>query len=450
MKSIIDKSWVIDLMYVLNHSKDRQWFKRESWRIMNLTQPLPSPLGLHPAVYDALMQYAPVSWHAVVLELPHIATDGVRVAYTRNDEHGEQNRQTVTTVGKYLKRHFPNLRDDVIRDLVALHSVPQSHFKLLDESTDQFISYLKRSADSCMNKDHFKVHPYHVYAPELGWRLAVRLDDDGDVLGRALVNVKENAFVRSYSKNRGWGADVELESWLKNQGIDHLDNWRGCRLKLIKVDNQYVAPYLDGDVRTGDLNCGFMEICEHGEYEMDNVSGFATLVDSAECEDCNEYCDEDEMNRTYCGRSICQSCADRNYVWSEYSENYVHEDNAVYVDAAEEYMHEDDVGNAGYVYIESRSEWHNESDCVMCESDGNWYHQDDLIEHEIMMVDAGSREGEYWDADDVIVTRDGQIFHNDDLGDLVVCITIGSAKGEFADVDETETLEDNHIALIGE
>ena len=67
-----------------------------------------------------------------------------------------------------------------------------------------------------------------------------------------------------------------------------------------------------------------------------------------------------------------------------------------------------------------------------------------------MLVDAGSHEGEYWFADDVIVTRDGQIFHNDDLGDLVVCITIGSNKGEFADVDDTETLEDNHIALIGE
>ncbi len=113
-------------------------------------------------------------------------------------------------------------------------------------------------------------------------------------------------------------------------------------------------------------------------------------------------------------------------------------------------MHEDDVGNAGYVYIESRSEWHHESNCVMCESDGNWYHEDDLVENEIMMVDAGSHEGEYWDAADVIVTRDGQTFHNDDLGDLVVCITIGSAKGEYVDVDDTETLEDNHIQLIGE
>ena len=135
MKSYIDREWIVSLTNVLITSRD--WYRRESWRIINLTQPLPSPLGLHPAVYDALLQYSPISWHAVVLELPHIATDGVRVAYTRNDEHGEQNRQTVTTVGKYLKRHFPDLRDDVIRDLVALHSVPQSHFKLLDESTDQ-------------------------------------------------------------------------------------------------------------------------------------------------------------------------------------------------------------------------------------------------------------------------------------------------------------------------
>ena len=61
-------------------------------------------------------------------------------------------------------------------------------------------------------------------------------------------------------------------------------------------------------------------------------------------------------------------------------------------------------------------------------------------------MDSGSHEGEYWALDDIIVTRDGEIYHNDDSGDLIVCITFGKDKGEFVDIDETTEIE-NHILL---
>ena len=117
MNSIIDREWMVSFINVI--SRSRKWYMREYLRIDATPQNCNNELGIHPVVYQALLTHQPTVWHQVMLELPHVATDGVRVAYTRDDAHGEQDRQTVTSVGKYIKRHWSYLRDDVIRDLVA-------------------------------------------------------------------------------------------------------------------------------------------------------------------------------------------------------------------------------------------------------------------------------------------------------------------------------------------
>ena len=447
MKSIIDREWMVSFINVI--SRSRKWYMREYLRIDTTPQNYNNDLGIHPVVYQALLTHQPTSWHQVMLELPHIATDGVRVAYTRDDSHGEQDRQTVTSVGKYIKRHWSYLRDDVIRDLVALYSPSNYEYKILDESTDQFISYLKRSAESCMNKDSFTIHPYHVYCPSLGWKFAVRLDENGDVLGRALVN--DGEFVRSYSKNRGWGADVELEAWLLSERYRRGDSWEGKTLKLIQHGKNYVAPYIDGCIRTGDVKLlsNVIRICENGDYELDNVSGFAREIEACECADCEDHFDEDDLVTTYDGNRICEDCAGNNYVWSNYSENFVHNDNSVYVEANNGYLHEDDVGNAGYIYIESCGEYVHQDNCIYCESNNEWYHEDDIDKYNIVMVEDGSHENEYWFKDDTVTTRDGVVYQIGDIGDLVVVITWGDDAGEFAEISEVTKTENGYILNEG-
>jgi hypothetical protein len=83
---------------------------------------------MHPAVIKALeSDHRPYDWHLLTLEWPHVSeSDSTRLAYTRDDRAGEADRQTVTTVGKYLTRHFPDMPDHEVRNLVALYAAGES------------------------------------------------------------------------------------------------------------------------------------------------------------------------------------------------------------------------------------------------------------------------------------------------------------------------------------
>ena len=91
----------------------RAWFKL----IYNKYQ-------LHPAIEKVIegYNYRPNDWQQLLLEWPHRSeTDSNRIAYTQNERKGEANIQTVTTLGKYLQRHF-TMPDHEIRDVVALYT----------------------------------------------------------------------------------------------------------------------------------------------------------------------------------------------------------------------------------------------------------------------------------------------------------------------------------------
>ena len=87
--------------------------------------------SLHPAVVKALNSgLVPDDWKLLTLEWPHVSeTDESRLAYTRDERGGLENRQVITAVGKYLRRHFPSASDHAIRDLVALYGGGDSQFK---------------------------------------------------------------------------------------------------------------------------------------------------------------------------------------------------------------------------------------------------------------------------------------------------------------------------------
>lgn len=51
---------------------------------------------LHPVVKTLLKQHRPADWQQLLLEWPHISeTDQSRLAYTRDEKHGEADRQTI-------------------------------------------------------------------------------------------------------------------------------------------------------------------------------------------------------------------------------------------------------------------------------------------------------------------------------------------------------------------
>ena len=94
----IDQNYNPDLMRevfdsarsIVRYQTDRQWFYH-----------ITSRFQLHRAVYDAMRHARPRDWQQLLLEWPHVAeTDAARLAYTRDERAGRDDKQTVTSVGK--------------------------------------------------------------------------------------------------------------------------------------------------------------------------------------------------------------------------------------------------------------------------------------------------------------------------------------------------------------
>ena len=397
------------------HKDIRIWHVREQGRY-----------SMHPIIKKAVMLAPPADWHQLVLEWPHISvsSDTSKIAYTRSEQHGIDDRQTATTVGKYITRNFPTLKDHEVRDLCGMYGA--STFKI-SHSMEEMIDLLQRGPKSCMVFDDDddddmadEGHPYRVYDPALGWGLAVRIMGFS-IDGRALVNENSKTFVRSYRRNENGysSADEELQSWLNDQGYRHVGGWQlGTRLKYIPF-RKYgqdipTAPYIDGQHRNVrvDEYSGTMVIDDNGGWCCDNTNGEPTEQNACVCPDCNDRVSEDEMNSTYDGNgdSVCNSCLENDYYYVHGRngyEYYVHRndmvetiegdyfhddylsDNNIVELADGEYTHEDNavcIGDAWYcaddediVYCEDTEDYAHRDDVWQCFVTNKWYASDDPV-----------------------------------------------------------------------
>ena len=361
----------------------RSWFHRET---NNHT--------LHPAINALLDQwrvnpnnllYYLTDWREMLLEWPHVAqSDPTRLAYTRDDRSGNDNRQTLTSLGKYLKRHCPDAPDHVIRDFVAQHDPAAGMIKLV-HTMDEMIDAVQTGPTSCMQGEKFDDwdhHPYEVYDPEYGWHMAVRVVND-QIMGRCLLNETDEVkcFVRSYRRTEGYShADEGIEAWLKEQGYAKYTSWPdGLKLRKLYNDDNLIMPYLDGDTKRVDEYDNFFRINEDGEYEADNSNGYlggATHRESCDC--CGDTYDEDDL--TYVGyhddQRVCSGCLDSSYRYvygRGGNQYYIHEDYAIWCESNEEYYDEDYLDYHDIVWVEDESGYYKAEDCWYSDARGNWF-----------------------------------------------------------------------------
>lgn len=301
---------------------------------------------------------------AVLLEHPHVAeTDDTRLAYTRNPKDGEDflinghKRQTLTSVTKYLKRHYPSLKGHEIFSL----SKQSEEFKILTD-IKEIIHAVEVGPSSCMkstlsvcqhkwkmtgqrhilmewlkdpssDEPDWYLHPYSVYNYP-GWSLAIHkgpspVDGTYQIIGRALVYKK--VFVRSFLQNAdptGYSfADTALESWLDSQGIEKQGYWDdGTPLRHIETNDGPLLPYIDGDSNYVEVRGNRLYIREGGcvgYYKADSTNGTGDEVEDdqleaiANCTDCGDtiYDGEDYSRvRNDYNTHICSSCLN-NYTW---------------------------------------------------------------------------------------------------------------------------------------
>ena len=395
---------------VVFHS--RRWHRREQAE---------TDFEYHAAVRAAIVVCRPADWHLLLLEWPHVADDDrAQIAYTRDERKGEENRQTMTSIGKYLRRHFPTMSDHVLRDIVALHTPSTVVFKFV-HTTPEMLHAIDTGPYSCMCSRYsgggndrwthpqsvtYGHHPYEVYDPELGWHMAIAMEGS-DITGRALCI--GNVYVRTYKAcgEHGSSTDERLDAWLQAQGYRKQSSWDLDTLfKHIPLQRRYfVAPYIDGYKYHVVIDGAHLRLVEPDDlddgdeyYECRNTSGTPTQEkvheNTVQCEDCDEWIDEDDARTVGVSedRCVCGDCRENNYTWAytyRGRERYVPSDNVVYVSdnyydtdhlsensivelANGDYAHQDDA-----CYVERLDEWHLLDDCVHCEHSSEYELSDD-------------------------------------------------------------------------
>lgn len=314
--------------------------------------------SLHPVV-ERMLAHEPANVMALAHEWPHISeTDVTRLAYTRSPADGAADRQLITSIGKYLARHWPNVSDHLRRDaqalftpdnMVLVHTIPEiiegielgPHSCMCSASgsiqfgPDENQKMVEWMSDKSNEEPNWDLHPYYSYDPTLGWHMALRRDSTGKIQGRAMCFKKD--FVRTY--RRGDNADQYshtdevLAAWLMEQGYKHIKSWvKGtplrCRTDIPGWTGTPQCPYIDGEVQrireTDDENIFVVDAS--GKWDAGCTGGFADSdgcgddddddESYVECACCGNDRHESRMNRV--GRNedvrVCDNCLQDNYV----------------------------------------------------------------------------------------------------------------------------------------
>lgn len=442
---------------------------------------------LHPSVAKMVEGYRPADVARLALEWAHISsTDELRIAYTRNATDGENNRQLVTSIGKYLSRHWPHVPDHIRRDAQALYTPDQ---RLLVHTTPEMVYTVEEGPRSCMASAHASIlwdagdrmrmlawldnpqecpeptwsqHPYFAYAPEEGWSMAQRwasVDGKRRLDGRALIYkgpataAPVGVFVRTYARNKsdpvsGWSeTDFALHTWLEAQGYSKCDAWPEdavLRTRILDMNpedgtpTRIYAPYVDGERRTLStlaLRPGYSKITEEPSDEPGHFNAAYTtgIVYVNGERDSDDY-DEDHFT--------CECCDGR-----------FHDDEHNRVDRDEETMVCTGCMNYEYTEVRGAVRWGNTSRCGY-----HTYHipNDDAVEvyrpgHSNYYIDSDHApdcavqldDGDYADSDDVVYLHDaGYVLHD-------VLAHVALEEGDYALREDACEIDDKFY-LIGD
>jgi hypothetical protein len=385
----------------------------------------------HPIIADILdAGIAPRDLPALVGEFPHVSReDKNAIAYCQTEEKARRGVYTRAKMGRFIARHFPALGDDGVRSYVSQWQTRNSVEFV--STVGGIIHAAQNGPHSCMSYDKWDIHPYSVYDPALGWKMAIRRDDSGQIVGRALIYQK--VFVRTYLwAGRGTYAasgDDVLRDYLIAQGYSFESGWpTGTRIARIEGNGGLVCPYIDG-CNDGVSDRGtYLALALRGEYDGATQTGCIADDDDDDddddedyftCEDCNDRERLDESWSAHGGSMmVCNHCAQHSGRWryveirtghrNQYTEEtlmpasechcvngeWFHEDNmpedvvcldsgdyvsiddAIYIESWNEYVHVDRCTGDDAEFVQPADEpgeWWERSECRFCEYDEAWY-----------------------------------------------------------------------------
>lgn len=413
------KDYLMEILGCYNGTIERNGHPYKSWHAF-----LQAKFTLHPSVVRMADTYRPKDYVQLALEFPHVSEkDSTRLAYTRSDADGANDRQLVTSIGKFLSRHWPHVEDHLRRDAQAAYS---PDLLMIYNTTPEMIRAIEEGPRSCMASVYGSIpfdrhdreamqkwfadksspepdwskHPYSCYRPDYGWSVATRTTAEGNIDGRALLYKGE--FLRTYRRHKtdptGWSeTDFTLQEWLKHQGYKMVTSWPdGAQLHTPYVNGALFAPYIDGQVNTvafdGNTTSEITDddwthtctitnarVMERGYDDDDDGDEDEVIC----CPDCDEYYPDDDM--TWVGRHedrlVCRDCRDEHYIWARgcstngrgFFEYYVHGGDASSVEGQNYYI---DTNHPPEKIVQLEDgDWAEIDDCVSI--DGEYYLEDD-------------------------------------------------------------------------
>lgn len=360
---------------------------------------------LHPVVANLLAnQPLPEHWQAVILGWPRVSDDdAAMLAYAPNEEKALKGIVTTTTPAKYIRKFWVDMADHTIRDVVA-RVANEANFRWFT-TADDIVRGVQEGPRSCMQKDWFDTpgnpHPYRAYAPELGWRMAVRLGPEGRIDGRALVYTSgtESVFVRSYKRTfekcystgrmvESYSqSDTALEAWLWDQDITKADGWDdGTKLaKVLNRSEDAQVPYLDGCNDRFNFIDDHIVIEDGGRYCADCQDGSYSDEggDWRTCWHCGERFDASGGEYIYAGfgdaHAVGNCCSDEfMQVRGRNGESYyVHEDYVATVDGV--HYDEDYLDDNGVIELHDGT-YEKEDHAVQSAWDDEWYRLTEVVD----------------------------------------------------------------------
>lgn len=354
----------------------------------------------HPIIWNCLVQFGePKDLNQLASENPAPSLDNTKLAYFRDEKKMASGVRTAVAAGRYIKRHWPDARDNQIAEMVRIHFPAALQLKFL-ATLPEMVQAVVHGPTSCMkweDLDEYDEHPYNCYSPKLGWNLAV-LVEGNTVRSRALVQVADKVFVRTFSDADPDRATAcpELAAQLTALGYTKFPNWIGYKIAKIEANNDcdYLFPYIDGSCRyvfdNGDGTWVISDETHKAQFTCENTDGTADEVELHECDQCGHTTtDLDDLHSTDEGR-VCNGCFEY-YRWACVGDDWEYTRDEVYYYDGDYYtedglesrnlviLHDGDIEHRDNAF-EIDCEYYRESEVARCDHTDDLCRRDDLVQ----------------------------------------------------------------------
>ena len=348
----------------------------------------------------------------------------------------DENRETAMRPARAIKLMFPELDHNTLNEVtdkylqkfvsreLSLHVSQDPKDFALAYSGEQSVSEnmqttyaRKHMAHSCMRYpfDHLPQHPAEAYASG-DFKIIYVLDQEGLVCSRCVVAVHEETPQPSPIYGVTEQAIDLIDAHLKTMGACSVgdSDWSGAKLSRVPYPNGdgFVAPYLDISPQSLHDDGTHLVVDNYGEIDASCYSGVLG-GHQHHCYCCEEGLSEDmSYFSEYTEEYYCESCYYEEHIYCEYAGEDVHRDHTTQV-----YI----MGRSGHRYSEyvANSVVEYGDDFIYCESDGEYWHCDDVtyVESEDIWCDPINLEADYFECDwtnewytngDMCRTEDGE------------------------------------------